>query len=432
MLDSVRTSVHAGSGCLSDDDVPLALLLWTVNDGLIFVDIWSVRRRLTKASLSERWNVIMGDRRLAESEAMFLQFQDQLAEIQGAGQSVSSFQANQQFRFLPAAGYLPIGNNGFDWKQFLGPLAPATLTQIDEGLLRSLVHTSFFEDPIFVPPTNVSQSTPLAAVDVYRLPLQPDFVVFARSPHGRIRVTLDHTVETLSPGQLYAQSPSNSTQFNAVVGGSQTVSIDDLPADTYSIQVALPGYQQQHIDNIAVVDGQVTNVSVQLQELRGSITLELFDIRGQIIQTSSAFVFATSVKTNQAFPATALAFPWYWWINNLPADNYTVTVFADGYQPVVTEPITIAPGQNIFRSVYMFPFFIFTQPSNCVATTVRQIPLHSVRLCMVRSKSILPAAQIAARSQLLTAVEEAPPGGFALQALHEISATVSAVGGELT
>ncbi len=46
LIDDLR------AGFLTDCDVPLALLVWTADDGVRFVDMWSVRRRITRTTTS--------------------------------------------------------------------------------------------------------------------------------------------------------------------------------------------------------------------------------------------------------------------------------------------------------------------------------------------------------------------------------------------
>src|SRR5215213_685615 len=68
LLDSLRGDV------LTDCEVPLALIYWSNVRGIGFIDMWAVRRRLTKTAHSEAWQSLVGDRRASESEAMVLQF----------------------------------------------------------------------------------------------------------------------------------------------------------------------------------------------------------------------------------------------------------------------------------------------------------------------------------------------------------------------
>lgn len=110
---------------LGDCDVPLALLHWTTAGGIGFVDLWSVRRRLTRRAVSPQWPALVDDRRRGEGEAMLLQFREQLAALY-AGGNLSSVKATDYFRHVPPAGVIPLdgvaGQSGFDYTQFFAGL----------------------------------------------------------------------------------------------------------------------------------------------------------------------------------------------------------------------------------------------------------------------------------------------------------------------
>ena len=181
LLDALRPNR------LTDCEAPLAVIYWTAEDGLKFIDLWSVRRRLIDPSAAARWSLVLGDRRLGEAEAMFLQFQDQVARIQGEPGVSARLRADERFAFLPAAGFLPTGADGFDWRIFLGPHAPQTETLVDEGLLRAIVHRSFFLEPIPVNPFADAARLNLAPpvpVSVYKAPSRSDFILFTRATQG--------------------------------------------------------------------------------------------------------------------------------------------------------------------------------------------------------------------------------------------------------
>ena len=80
LLDDLRPNQ------LTDCEVPLAVLFWTDADGINFIDMWSVRRRITNPRTAAAWLTLNSDRRCAEAEAMFLQFQDQLQDLRTQAQ----------------------------------------------------------------------------------------------------------------------------------------------------------------------------------------------------------------------------------------------------------------------------------------------------------------------------------------------------------
>lgn len=103
-----------GAGRLTDCDVPLALLYWTTSR-VHFVDMWSVRRGIIPSPRSKVWPLTAGDRRRAEGEAAFLQFQDHLASIRSDLSSIdlAGVRAVDYFRYLPPVGFVPLGTDDF-------------------------------------------------------------------------------------------------------------------------------------------------------------------------------------------------------------------------------------------------------------------------------------------------------------------------------
>jgi hypothetical protein len=96
----------AGLAELTSCDLPLAAFDW---DGstLVFVDLWSARRRPVHPSASAALDAVVGDRRAAEGEARFLQFQDQLDGLLTTAAG-SATRALDVFPALPPAGIVPI------------------------------------------------------------------------------------------------------------------------------------------------------------------------------------------------------------------------------------------------------------------------------------------------------------------------------------
>lgn len=97
---------------LNDCDVPLALLHIT-NRGIRFIDNWAVRRRVTPAPLSPMWPLPTGDRRPAEGEAIFLQFQEQMTQLIQVNPGMApAINAINHLRYLPPAGLLRLNEGG--------------------------------------------------------------------------------------------------------------------------------------------------------------------------------------------------------------------------------------------------------------------------------------------------------------------------------
>jgi hypothetical protein len=152
LLDDLRTS------CLGPDEVPLALLRWTGSDGLVFVDRWAVRRRITSLDEAPRWPLLAADRVASDGEASFLQFQDQVDELRdtsaGVASPPSALAAADAFAFLPPVGILPLADvgspRGFDRDTFFGAQASRDVAFLDGAHLASLVRESFTHDPVVV------------------------------------------------------------------------------------------------------------------------------------------------------------------------------------------------------------------------------------------------------------------------------------------
>lgn len=105
LLDTLRPNQ------LTDCEVPLAVLYWT-DDGLNFIDMWSVRRRITTPATDSVWGPLNSNRRVAEAEAMFMQFQAQIESLR-LSNNAEQTRAVDQFRYLPAVGFVPLAQDGF-------------------------------------------------------------------------------------------------------------------------------------------------------------------------------------------------------------------------------------------------------------------------------------------------------------------------------
>lgn len=192
------------AGPLDECEVPLALLYATAQ-GVRFLDQWAVRRRLVFDPLAASLGQVAAPRGLAEAEAAFFQFQDQLADLAQAVKpaTVASLKAADYFDFLPPAGYLPVSGGGTAWKGFLGLHAPAVETSLHEGLAPALIRQALFHAPVRLV-AGGAQPLPSARFKVYRVAAQPGYVLFARSNLAETvaaDVPFDNTLCQLSPGK---------------------------------------------------------------------------------------------------------------------------------------------------------------------------------------------------------------------------------------
>jgi hypothetical protein len=144
LLDTLRTQT------LSDDEVPLATIGWSIDDGIQFIDLWSVRRRMTRRSPEGEWASLVSDRRRAEGEAMFLQFQAQINEIVTLP-SPEHVSVNDAFDRLPPIGMLPIAGGsrpGLDLPTFFAGATTRGPAFIEGARLEALVRSALAFAPI--------------------------------------------------------------------------------------------------------------------------------------------------------------------------------------------------------------------------------------------------------------------------------------------
>src|SRR6478609_4958368 len=148
LIDQLR-SAKTITGC----EVPLAVLYWTATDGVVFVDMWSVRRALVSRDLLDTWAPEAGRRRTVEGLAMFLQYETQMNDLIQTAPAINplSVKVTDYFRYLPASGLLPIGNvnpgDGFDYLQFLSGRTYRNPVFMEGARLERLIRTSFLYPP---------------------------------------------------------------------------------------------------------------------------------------------------------------------------------------------------------------------------------------------------------------------------------------------
>jgi hypothetical protein len=147
LLDSLRPDQ------LTDCEVPLAVLYWTQADGISFVDMWSVRRRLSRRSPNGNWNALLDDRLMAEGEARLQQFTAQISElVTFQSGNLMAIKAGDFFKYLPAVGVIPLGGVGsavgFDQLQFFQSSITRPVVYMPGALLQDLLRQSFSFPPI--------------------------------------------------------------------------------------------------------------------------------------------------------------------------------------------------------------------------------------------------------------------------------------------
>jgi len=148
LLDVLRST------CLGGDEVPLALIGWEAGEGIVWIDTWSVRRRVTRRSGDSAWPLLTGDSRRAENQARFLQFQDEIGDLLLSHPAPEAFKAGDAFVYLPPAGFLPVGTagafRGFHFTDFFNGFTVRGPVHLEGARLEAVVRGSFDYAPIAV------------------------------------------------------------------------------------------------------------------------------------------------------------------------------------------------------------------------------------------------------------------------------------------
>jgi hypothetical protein len=124
-----------------DDAVPLGLLYWT-GDGILFVDAWSVRRRVHRPDPQRP--VPATARRRTETEAAIFQFQKHIADLRQRLDFGDRIQLGVEdcFLFLPPFGTVPNeegDREGFDIYRFFDSLSTREYLYVERETLHDLV-----------------------------------------------------------------------------------------------------------------------------------------------------------------------------------------------------------------------------------------------------------------------------------------------------
>ncbi|HEV2861677.1 MAG TPA: hypothetical protein VGX48_11765 [Pyrinomonadaceae bacterium] len=361
LLDSKRPAQ------LADDEVPLAVVYWATT-GVGFVDNWSVRRPVTHHSPSERFEPLTGERRGGESLAAFLHFQEHLAAIQSdlSITDTASLKADDHLAFLPPVGLLPTtATRGFNWRQFLGPHAPARETQVDEGLLRAVFENALPLSPVklnaFASASSFGASPP-APYAVYRVPGGGDFALFARSPRGRLRVFVTPPSAPVRAGQVYAEDAERTSLrlFAHVEEGSGLYPVGNLEAGSYTVRINAPGVFISDPQTIAVVGGRTTDVLFTVNT-PGSLLLTIQDAEkhesiGGRVKTVTLTREGGGGSPLQGSPTAEGK----WIVNNVPPGTYTVRVTADEYVTGEKRGVEIIVATNVEATIELQPVPVTT------------------------------------------------------------------------
>ena len=100
LLETLRKTI------LSPLEVPLGLLFFTGVADLQFIDLWAVRRSLSR--ITDAFPSLVDGRRIAVGQAMFQQFQAQIASLVQPNGGLGTVTAQSHFRYLPPVGIIPV------------------------------------------------------------------------------------------------------------------------------------------------------------------------------------------------------------------------------------------------------------------------------------------------------------------------------------
>jgi hypothetical protein len=145
LLDALRP------GRLTECDVPLAVLYWTLSGGISFVDLWSVRRTPTRIGNAGGWPHFVSDRSKHEGEAMFLQFEEHINSLSKSTGNPGAVAATDYFQYLPAVGIIPRANKlqqGFDHRRFFQDQTYREPVFMEGARLEHLIRESVAYAPI--------------------------------------------------------------------------------------------------------------------------------------------------------------------------------------------------------------------------------------------------------------------------------------------
>ncbi len=384
-------------GALTDCDVPLALIYLTPG-GIQFLDMWSARRRIIAARNDDQWPPVSGDRRASEAEALFLQFQEQIAALQDAAIARPNFKAEDGFFYLPPAGFLPVGGNDFRWRTFLGPMAPPYEKQVDEALVRALIRDALTLDAVEVKSfanANTPGLAPPVPVEVYQVPGRNDFVVFVRSQRGRIRVFLTPKPTASQGVQIYASGPHGAWPAARDEEAGNFPITEVLPGK-YKVKVIVEGFQKKRVSDVEVVGGRTTDLPISIDPLpKATIAIRVTVVGGGSI---SSFSHASAASGGAIFQSQYSTADDRIHLNNLPPGSYTLTIGADAYVTKTLPNVSVVLGQHLELDVALNPVIGITsaQPSTCVAVSKLTRPaLLKGRLCLVldRAPSVVQGFQ---------------------------------------
>jgi len=131
---------------LGRSEVPLGLLFFAGAADLKFVDVWAVRRPLSR--VGDVFSSLVDGRRLTVGQAMFKQFQAQVADMG----DLAMVTAQSHFRYLPPVGIIPVAEEtdltDAQATRFFAGMTYRSPVYINAAKLERLVRDSLCYPPI--------------------------------------------------------------------------------------------------------------------------------------------------------------------------------------------------------------------------------------------------------------------------------------------
>jgi hypothetical protein len=312
---------------LDDCDVPLALVCWT-QTGVKWVDMWAVRRRSVRPAVGDPWSLLVDDRRLAESEAMLLQFQRQLEEMLPEP-GLKSMTAKSRLQYLPPAGYLPVDTAEFDREKFFQSLT-VTTEEVDLAFVRQLIRKSLDLDPI-----DLAAPPPLR---VFFHEEAPGYVLFARDEH--------QPTSPPEPPDQDAEPPPDAGPKTGRMVIDVGIEPDEQALATPFLrkkerrdkarQILFDGHSQDAIKDAALHDAVADSSAVEVYAV---------DQRGHTYPAAYVARYGLSQDVERDAIAFRQGFARFS-IKALPPGSYTVYVKASGYKTASKHASVTAGGRS--------------------------------------------------------------------------------------
>jgi len=148
LIDTLRETI------LTDCDVPLALVFLVGPGTIRLIDRWAVRRAPHCNPDTPQVMPLISPRRLSEGQAMFLQFQEQVASLRTQTGDLGAVTATSHFPQLPPAGVIPVnretGITDSEATKFVSGMTYRGPAFINAARLEMLVRHSVAYPPIDV------------------------------------------------------------------------------------------------------------------------------------------------------------------------------------------------------------------------------------------------------------------------------------------